>query len=325
MNNFWYKKNFLSYLLLPFTLIYLLIIFFRRKLYQFKILKSYRASIPIIVVGNITVGGTGKTPLVIAIVNHLKNQGFRPGIITRGYRGKSKTWPQLVAADTDPALVGDEAVLMARATSVPVVAGPNRVGDVRLLEKNCDVIVSDDGLQHYALQRDIEIAVVDGLRQYGNGLCLPAGPLREQQSRLQSVDFLVVNSPSERVQNNQTSYAMQFVIDNIVSMHNATLFERTHTHNVIAIAGIGNPERFFSSLQSLKIAFHRKIFPDHHHFVKTDFHFAGHDDVIIMTEKDAVKCAAFSDARFYVARGHAVMNEQFFSAISNRLSVISNQ
>ena len=190
MNNIWYKKNIFQYLLFPFLLIYRVIIFIRYYLYKKNIFKSYKINAPVIVVGNISVGGTGKTPLVIALVNELKENGFFPGVISRGYGGKSKKSPIFVDQNSDPNLVGDEAILIAKKTDVPVVVGANRVDDAKkLLEMKCNVVISDDGLQHYALNTDVEIAVVDGERQFGNGFMLPAGPLREKESRLKEVDF----------------------------------------------------------------------------------------------------------------------------------------
>ena len=298
---------FLSYLLLPLSFIYRSIIFIRRKLYRLSIFKSHRLPVPVIIVGNITVGGTGKTPLVIALTEALKKHGFHPGIISRGYRGKSQSWPQSVTPNSDPYLVGDEAVLMAKKTGVPVVVGPKRVVAAQklLAEYQCDIIISDDGLQHYALERDIEIAVIDGERQLGNTFCLPAGPLREPPSRLKTVDFVVFNSPVSPAQ-----YAMHFVIDDIVNMKNGIPFS-SHSTDIIAIAGIGNPDRFFNTLRDQKIQFQSKIFPDHHHFQLADFNFLKKNHVVLMTEKDAVKCTAFADDRFYVVRGHAEIQCDF--------------
>lgn len=339
VDNIWYKQNIFQYILFPFSLIYLLIIVIRRMLYQFHILKSYRAPVPVIIVGNITVGGTGKTPLVIAIANALKKYGLHPGIITRGYRGKNKTWPILVNETADPALVGDEAVLMAKQTKLPIVAGPNRAENVRLLLKTnaCNVIISDDGLQHYALARDIEIAVIDGTRQCGNGFCLPAGPLREPRSQLDSVDFVVINDGGILCQqpsvndvtdikttyqkpsvSENTRYSMHFDIITIQNILNSTILALPITKSVFAVAGIGNPQRFFNSLRELSIPFIEKTFPDHHAFNKQDFNFASPDSIIILTEKDAVKCVTFADERFYVAKGVAKIDEDFFVSLVKR-------
>lgn len=298
INKIWYEKNKLKYVLFPFSLIYRFIISIRHFLYQKNIFKSYKINVPIIVVGNITVGGTGKTPLVIALINELQKKGFQPGVILRGYRGKSKVWPLFVDKNSDPNLVGDEAVLIAKNTGVPVVVGQKRVDDARMIASRCNIILSDDGLQHYALQRDIEMVVVDGMRGLGNGFCLPAGPLREPASRLNSIDFIITNSDSNK---NSTNFTMQFILDKIVSIADETktrTFSELKNKKIIAVAGIGNPDRFFQSLELHELIFTKKIFPDHYVFQKSDFDNMN-ADIILMTEKDAVKCRNFSDARFY--------------------------
>ncbi|MDP1574768.1 MAG: tetraacyldisaccharide 4'-kinase [Coxiellaceae bacterium] len=302
----WYQKNIFSLLLFPVSLIYRAVVSLRRFLYQKNRLKIHRVSVPVIVVGNITVGGTGKTPLVIALVKELQKQGFHPGIITRGYRGKNKQWPCHVEKDSDPFLFGDEAVLLAQKTGVPVVAGPCRFDDATLLlEKfSIDVIISDDGLQHYALYRDVEILVIDGLRRFGNGFCLPAGPLREPVSRCNTVDFVITNG-----------IEMQFVIDDIVNMvDDNKKLSGVDDKKIMAIAAIGNPDRFFQSLKEKNLIFDTKIFPDHYHFEKSDLEKLS-CDIIIMTEKDAVKCRQFLDARCYVAKGGVTLDADFVSKI----------
>lgn len=319
MHNLWYQRHLFCYILWPFSCLYRFVIFIRRLLYRIGIFKSHRVNAPVIVVGNMTVGGTGKTPLVIALTQALKKQGLHPGIILRGFRGKSKTWPQTVTASSDPVLVGDEAVLLAMKTNVPVMAGPNRALSAKKLMTDyaCDIIVSDDGLQHYALARDIEIAVIDGSRRAGNGFCLPAGPLREPLSRLKWVDFLVVNGKA-----NNDEFEMQFVLTDIVNLCDPTQTIDAHdcqNKKVLAIAGIGNPNRFFDSLRLLHFSFETKIFSDHYFFHQKDFN-AYNADVILMTEKDAVKCRDFADSRFYVVRGQAILPEQFYCAVVRKMS-----
>ena len=164
----------------------------QRAAYAFGMLRVTRFNVPVVVVGNVTVGGTGKTPLVIWLANRLRQEGYSPGIVARGYRGAARHWPQQVRPDSDPFAVGDEAVVLARRCRCPVSVGPDRVAavDALLQYHDCDVIISDDGLQHYALGRDVEIVVVDGVRRFGNGYCLPAGPLREPAKRVRSADFV---------------------------------------------------------------------------------------------------------------------------------------
>lgn len=313
LNTLWYSRHFLSCLLFPFSLLYRMVIFVRRLLYRSHVFKTHHLPAPVVVVGNITVGGTGKTPFVIALVKALQAAGIRPGIITRGYRGRNTAWPCVVCAEDSPLLLGDEAVLLAQKTNVPVVAGPKRVEDALfLLEKyKVDVIISDDGLQHYALDRDLEIVLIDETRRFGNGFCLPAGPLREPQSRLKTVDIVVRNGVE-----------MKFVIDDIVSLQNSSQSLSVDANTtVIAIAGIGNPLRFFESLKEKGLCFDEKIFPDHYAFQKNDINKLT-QDIIIMTEKDAVKCKDFADARCYVARGGAKVDDGILQNIIEKIQAL---
>lgn len=196
----WYGKHPLVLVLLPFSWLFCALVWIRRQAYKRGLLNRHSASVPIIIVGNITVGGTGKTPLVLWLAKFLKQSGFEPGIVSRGYGGRANQWPQSVHADSDPSLVGDESVLLARRSGCPVVVAPRRYLAVQSLLTNndCNLIISDDGLQHYALHRDIEIAVVDEERRYGNRHCLPAGPLREPVSRLKEIDLIVMNGRQSR-------------------------------------------------------------------------------------------------------------------------------
>ncbi|MDP3608767.1 MAG: tetraacyldisaccharide 4'-kinase [Methylophilus sp.] len=288
----WQSKRFAHYLLLPLSWLFAALSFGRRLLYRFNILPSHRLAVPVIVVGNITVGGTGKTPLVIYLVEQLKAAGYTPGIISRGYGGKQIG---LVTADSAPALMGDEPVLMARRAGVPVSVNPDRVAAGQALlnsYQNCNVIVSDDGLQHLRLQRDIEIVLVNK-QALGNQCLLPAGPLREQVSRLQSVN-MVVNSgeaPLLLKDDALSAYQMRVKGDIFHSLneqqsHSAMFFK---DRVVYAFAAIGHPERFFKSLTTLGLRFNTRTFPDHHPFKLEDFTDVQHE-TILMTEKDAVKC-----------------------------------
>ncbi|MBS1247916.1 MAG: tetraacyldisaccharide 4-kinase, partial [Proteobacteria bacterium] len=195
LDRYGYSLNGVAVLLWPLSLLFGLAVRVRRLLYQNGLLPSEAIPVPLIVVGNISVGGTGKTPLVARLVELLRDAGYQPGVISRGYGGQSAQWPQQVRADSNPRLVGDEPVLLARRCRCPIMVGPDRVAAARTLldTHGCNVILSDDGLQHYRLQRDLEIAVVDGFRRLGNSACLPAGPLREPPSRLREVDFVVGN------------------------------------------------------------------------------------------------------------------------------------
>jgi len=308
--NVWYKDPFIGVCLMPLGFIFSDIARFRKYLYRMGVLKTQRLPVPVIVVGNITVGGTGKTPLIIWMAQLLKASGYKPGIISRGYGGQADVWPQSVTADSPAEIVGDEALLLARQSACPVVVGPLRVEAARQLlrEADCTIILSDDGLQHYALHRDMEIAVVDGERRFGNGYCLPAGPLREPISRLQTVDLIIVNG--EIYEDNE--YAMQLVGDTAVNMLSAERkplaeFAAVECH---ALAGIGNPQRFFNKLASAGLACKTRSFPDHYKFQAGDILFSDSKPVL-MTEKDAVKCTGFAGAQHWYVPVAAVPEPKF--------------
>lgn len=286
---FWYtqKKSWVSYCLWPLSCLYRLLVACRYFLYKCHFFTVYRAPVPVIVVGNISVGGVGKSPLVADIVKQLSAQGRRPGIVSRGYGGRSKKWPVLVRADSDPALVGDEPVMLAQQTSVPVVVSPNRPQAIKLLLDNhsVDVVVSDDGLQHYAMARDMEIVVMDK-RGVGNGLCLPAGPLREPKKRLNSVSQVVING-KDFMLSPQKIYRLDGTLGAL---------SPTRVH---AVAAIGDPTRFFDTLIKLGFEVVPHPFADHHQFSPGDLSF--NDDLpVVMTEKDAVKVRHFAQTDFWV-------------------------
>jgi len=313
----WYRLTPVSVLLMPLSLIFCALVQLRHRLYRLGILRSTRLPVPVIVVGNITVGGTGKTPLVIWLANSLRQAGYRPGIVIRGYHGKSQTWPVAVTPQTPAVQVGDEAVLLARHSGCPVLAGPDRVAAARLhVEQGCNVIVSDDGLQHYRLRRDLEIAVIDGMRRFGNRLCLPAGPLREPVSRLRSVSVRVANGVPETGELGMTLVPTGFT--SLAKPDLRTSADHFRDGPVHAVAGIGNPDRFFSSLRDMGLDVMPHPFPDHHAFLPGELEF-GDERPVIMTEKDAVKCQAFANARCWVlaveARPDAALGEQILKRL----------
>lgn len=289
----WYKPQPLRWLLWPLSVLYQLVISLRKQLYVSGVFKQHQISVPVIVVGNITVGGTGKTPFVIWLSTQLKNAGYRPGIISRGYGGHAGHYPQLVDKNSVAKLVGDEPVLIHRHTLCPMAVAPDRVAAARLLveQHNCNIIISDDGLQHYALKRDIEIVIVDGQRQFGNQLCLPAGPLREPLNRIKQSDFIVVNSPP-----NNTDFSMHLEQGAAVNLSDPALtksLDQFSGKTIHAVAGIGNPQRFFQQLRQHNMSVIEHSFTDHHSFRDLDLQFS--DDLpILMTEKDAVKCQSFA-------------------------------
>lgn len=279
----------------------------RRGAYRAGMRRSWQVGCPVVVIGNLSVGGTGKTPLVIAVAKLLSRHGLRVGVVCRGYRGTASRWPRKVRPDSDPERVGDEAVLLARRTGGPVAAGPNRIAAARILVRRakCDVILSDDGLQHLRLSRDVEIVVVDGERRHGNGLCMPAGPLREPLSRLASVDLVVVNGagrPGELEMRLEAGHAVSLADANLTRPLDS--FQGSPVH---AVCAIGHQERFFRSLEAFGLTVVRHPFPDHYAFSASEIDFADGAPVL-MTEKDAVKCERFADDRHWYVPVEAVLS-----------------
>jgi tetraacyldisaccharide 4'-kinase len=313
-NKFWYDDYYLATWFSPFSYLYIDVVRFRRYLYQMGILKSVRFSVPVVIVGNITVGGTGKTPLVIWLAHQLTQEGFNVGIVARGYRGKSETWPVLVDKNTSTEQVGDEAVLLANESHCPVAVAPLRVEAVRLLlkQKHCNIILADDGLQHYALRREIEIAVVDGKRRFGNNFFLPCGPLREPPERLSEVDFVILNGGEPQDDEILMTLRGEDAV-NLVTQERKPLAE-FRSHSCHAVAGIGHPERFFDLLASkgLKTTTHR--FADHHHFKPRHIRFKDQLPVL-MTEKDAVKCREFATENHWSVPVTPQLPDSFFTQL----------
>ena len=311
----WYREMYVAPWFTPLSLLYVDAVRLRRWLYRVGVLRTSRFPVPVIVIGNVTVGGTGKTPLVVWLVETLRQQGYQPGVISRGYAGESQASPQFATADSDARQVGDEAVLLARRCACPVVVHPDRPAAVRhlLSQHDCDVIISDDGLQHYALARDIEIIVIDGQRRFGNGYCLPTGPLREPLERLKQVDFVVVNGGSDVIEG---EISMQCRGDRLVNLLNGEFkaLKDFAGQDCRAIAGIGNPKRFFSQLANAGLSCETLAFPDHHAFTADDLHFADTKPVL-MTEKDAVKCAHFAQAHHWYLPIDAELPNTFGSSL----------
>lgn len=306
----WQVRDRVSIGLWPVSIVFRQFSGLRRWLYQTGLKPVYQAPVPVIVVGNISVGGTGKTPLVAWLSGFLKQAGYRPGIVSRGYRGQAKIWPQHVTAESDPWLVGDEPVWLADNTGCPVFVAPDRPKAVQKLlkETNCNIIISDDGLQHYALGRAIEIAVIDGERGFGNGFCLPAGPLREPVSRLQQVDFVVINGDLSVLGTDHPyhlampPYLFKFkmaldkaysLLDNAQPPQPLSNWAGQTVH---AVAGIGFPHRFFQALKAHGLKIIEHPFADHHRFTQQDLRF-GDNLPVLMTSKDAVKCRLFACER----------------------------
>ncbi len=315
----WDDINFVSVILWPVSILFRFLSGARRLLYKLGILQSWRVSVPVIVVGNISVGGTGKTPVVVALVEWLKLQGYKPGVISRGYGGADRALPLILQSDSKPIVVGDEPVLISRRTDVPVCVFPNRIQSAQhLLEHtDCDVLVADDGLQHYALQRDLEIIVIDAQKLHGNGFCLPAGPLREPECRIDTDAFALYN----REQESDDGKSFTLKAGNFVALGNLTEqgTEAFAGREVLACVGTASPERFFRTLTALGLKLNTRVFADHHQFVAQDFKNTGNLP-IVMTEKDAVKCTEFGLKNAWYLPVETQLPDQLFTRVAEMLS-----
>jgi len=314
---FWYRRGVLAWLLLPAGLVFLVTVCLRRLLYLLRIFKSEHPGIPVLVVGNLTVGGSGKTPLVIWIAQLLKSHGWSPGIVSRGY-GAQITEPRAATVASNAAEVGDEPIVLSRRSGCPVWVGADRVRVAALLRaahQDVNVLILDDGLQHYAMRRDLEIAVVDA-RGFGNGFLLPAGPLREPGSRLRSVDAVV--SHASAVQ----GYAMTLHGEEVHRMTDARERQPLKAfagQRVHAVAGIGDPNRFFLHLGKAGIKVLPHPFPDHHPFMPKDLEF-GDALPVLLTEKDAVKLRSAAQPNWWVLPVSAQLDPAFGPWLLSRLA-----
>lgn len=319
MRKQWEQVGAWHIILVPLSWLFMLLSALRRLAYKIGLFKSAKLSVPVVVVGNISVGGTGKTPLVIWLAERLQQQGYTPAVISRGYGGNALSVTP-VFKDSDPAFAGDEPVLIAQRGSWPVWVGRNRVAVAQAVlqaHPECNVIISDDGLQHYALWRDIELAVVDVKRGFGNGLRLPAGPLREGKGRLKTVDAVVSHGGNML----PGSYSMHLVgksFRNVANPERAATADDFAERRVDAVAGIGHPSRFFAKLQDMGLQFREVAFPDHYAFRLEDLQSLG-ADVILMTEKDAVKCAAFAESNWWYLPVAADVDGALMAYILNKL------
>ena len=318
----WYNKSIWLYLLYPFSLIFSFLTSRRRRRYIKNKIKSFTSKIPIIVIGNLTIGGTGKTPLVKYIATELIAKGYKPGIVSRGYGGQFKKTLK-VTNETSVKETGDEAQILSK-LGIPFYIDKNRVRAVKAIIKNndCDVILSDDGLQHYKMGRNIEIAVIDGKRRFGNNLTFPAGPLRESKDRLKTVDFIVNNSgPTD-----EGEYLMNISPTKFVHLKSGKSYsiENWPMHNQVhAVAGLGNPGRFFDLLEKLGFDIVRHPFPDHHNFSSSDIFYLDHLP-IVMTEKDASKCKDFDNNKIWYLAIDADVNNKFIDNLDKKLKQISS-
>jgi tetraacyldisaccharide 4'-kinase len=306
-----------NYLLLPVSGIFYVLSAFRRFFYRVGLLTITRFNVPVVVVGNITVGGSGKTPIVIALANHFRQQGKQVGVVSRGYRGSHQQGSLSVNQNTEAQLSGDEPLLIAIQAQVPVMVNADRAQAVKdlVIEHNVDLVISDDGLQHYAMGRQVEIVVVDGRRRFGNGFFLPAGPLRESESRLKTVDFIINNGAEHVGEITSTLKALMFV--NVATNEEQPLefFNQKTCH---AVAGIGYPQRFFDTLIQLGVEVETHAFADHYTFTQTDLAFDD-DYPILMTAKDCVKCIEFATDQMWYLHVEAELSDDFLTELTNKL------
>ncbi|WP_281646959.1 tetraacyldisaccharide 4'-kinase [Parendozoicomonas sp. Alg238-R29] len=316
----WYRPE-LSPSLYPFVPLAALVKREADKRFQaFRSNPPWKPPVPVIVVGNVTAGGTGKTPMVAALVKRLRNEGYRPGVISRGYGSGNNGQSQLVGQGCDPLICGDEPVMLAELTQAPVVVDTDRQRAVKYLLENtdCNLVISDDGLQHYRLHRDLEIALVDGIRGLGNDYCLPAGPLRESGERLLSVDLVVSNGVLQR-ELPVESVLMELKPAGVIAVDGSSRkFPDNPPGQVHGVAGIGNPERFFLTLEQQGFAVQRHSFVDHHAFQSEDLSSLG-EGIVIMTGKDAIKCRSFARKNWWYLAVEAQLPEPFWAKVLDRL------
>ncbi len=307
IDRIWSGRSWLYLILLPLSCLYGLVSTLIRLSYHCGLRKRWCAPVPVVIVGNLTSGGNGKTPIVIWLVKQLKQRGYRVGVVSRGYGGKSTIYPLLLSKYTSPYEAGDEPVVIYQRTGAPVAIAPKRYEAIQLLlqKYQLDLVIADDGLQHYALQRDFEIVVIDGIRRFGNGWWLPAGPMRERSKRLNSVDVCISNGDRAHVgEITMQLHASEAV--NMFSGQRCSVVELTH---VVAVAGIGHPPRFFTMLEKLGADVEKELaFPDHKNYtLESLLALTTIGQTLLMTEKDAVKCHAFAQPNWWYLPVDAVL------------------
>lgn len=328
----WYSGSRWYLLLMPLALLFAAATAMRRSCYRRGWLATHTMPVPVVVVGNVTVGGTGKTPVTIWLARQLRERGFTPGVVSRGYGGVVGDTPMQANANGDPEIVGDEPIMLAARSRCPVVVHPDRIAGAReLTAMGVDVIIADDGLQHYRLARDFEIAVVDGARAFGNGRLLPAGPLREAPSRLERVDRVLLQQASRDAEWPASLPALppqtngfHLVAHELISVDGSETadFAAFRERKVHAVAAIGNPERFFTMLESRGLEIERHAFPDHAMLGEEDIAYDD-DAVIVMTEKDAVKCRGFATGRhWYVPVDVDMHDVEWLHELQQRLEAL---
>ncbi len=321
--NWWHRRNFLSYFLWPFSLLWQWTMALRQSLYRRGIFSTTHFPVPIIVVGNLTVGGNGKTPVIMALVELLREMGFKPGIVSRGYGAALKKGAYLVTATSNATLVGDEPLLLARRLNCPLAIGAKRVEAVNMLlaHHDCDVVLSDDGLQHLAMGRAMELILVDGQRQFGNGFCLPAGPLRESVKRLSTTPWIIYHSADPAYE--QRFFLQPHCFRSVTKPELTRSLSSFADQTVDVVAAIGYPQRFLDALQTLGIKVKAKTFRDHHAYDEAELS-TYKNKTLIMTEKDAVKCAAFDLPDAWYLEVSAVLSEALQSSLRHHFLMWKN-
>lgn len=321
----WSGESPLWLLLLPLSWLYGLVSGLIRLSYKLGLKKAWRAPVPVVVVGNLTAGGNGKTPVVIWLVEQLQQQGIRVGVVSRGYGGKAETYPLLLDAQTTTAQAGDEPVLIFQRTGAPVAVSPVRSDAVKALlaAHAVQLIITDDGLQHYRLARDKEIVVVDGVRRFGNGWWLPAGPMRERASRLKSVDAIVTNGGTAQAGEIPMRLQPGLAVNLLTGERRAL----TELHDVVAMAGIGHPPRFFTTLENSGLHPVKTVaLADHQALTLADVEaLTAPGQTLIMTEKDAVKCRAFAKTNWWYLPVDAELNGKRAQRLLQELVALAQQ
>jgi tetraacyldisaccharide 4'-kinase len=325
-------------LLFPLTILFSLLSAARRKCFQLKLFKSFSVDATVIVVGNIGIGGNGKTPVVLYLVEQCLVQGIKVGVISRGYGGQAPYYPYLLNESSSAVESGDEPFLIYQRYGIPVVVGSDRVANAKLLvAQGCDILIADDGLQHYRLKRDFELIVIDSKRKFGNGLLLPAGPLREGLWRLKTVDALIFNGELTGGSNNDIfkdvlnkipSITMKLAATQLVNLKTQQRisiadFQQQYTDKnnkpVNALAGIGDPARFFKTLQDIGFILGKSVaFVDHQHFQENQFNAFSDTMPLLMTEKDAVKCGSFAKENWWYLPVDAQIEQQKMAPLLTR-------
>ena len=319
VHKIWYEGHWLKWLLWPLSWLFALISATRRRLFRLGVKSVFHSPVPVIVVGNITAGGSGKTPTVLYLIELLRRSGYKPGVISRGYGADIKS-PLRVTPEHSSSEVGDEPAMIFARTQVPMVVGPNRVAALQTLlqQGDIDVVICDDGLQHYALGRDIEIALIDGERRLGNGMLIPAGPLREGPWRLNNVDFRLCNGGVAR----QNEFPMALEPTGLIALtDSARSIAPVAGDKVAAMAGIGNPERFFTTLtqQGFELAVTRS-FDDHQTYYAEDVDSLAPGLPLLMTEKDAIKCRGFAKQNWWYLAVDAKLAPEFDLQLLDKLA-----